>query len=217
MKWFDFKFKIPKVSKALNTVFSNPVIYLTLIAIVALIIVFAYINKVKLTTKIMLHVSIAVALAIILKMFRILKMPMGGSVTLGAMVPIIFIAYIYGTRVGCLTGVIFGIIDLILGPEVVHPVQLIIDYILAFGVLGVAGYFKNNISLGATFAIGLRFICHVISGVVFFSSYAGDKNVLVYSILYNSTYLLPEAIIAVIILGIIPVKRIKNEMLRTSF
>ncbi|OFI01359.1 thiamine transporter ThiT [Clostridium acetireducens DSM 10703] len=217
MNWFNFKFKAPKIGEALTTVFSNPIIYLTLIAILVLILIFVHANKGKLTTKIMLHISMAVALASILKMFRILKMPMGGSVTLGSMIPIIFIAYIYGTRTGCLAGIIFGIVDLILGPEVIHPVQLIIDYILAFGVLGFAGYFKNNISLGALFAIILRFICHVISGVVFFASYAGDQNVWIYSILYNGTYLLPEAIIAMVILFVIPVNRIKTQILRSTY
>ncbi|WP_051931604.1 MULTISPECIES: energy-coupled thiamine transporter ThiT [Clostridiaceae] len=212
MNWFNFKFKSPKFGEALSTVSSDPVIYISIIAIIILIAVIIHMNKAKLTTKIMLHVSMAVAIATVLKMFRIMKMPMGGSVTLGSMIPIIFIAYIYGTKVGCLAGVIFGVIDLILGPYVVHPVQLILDYVLAFGVLGFAGYFKNNIFIGGLVGIGLRFICHVLSGVVFFSSAAEGQNVWVYSILYNGTYLLPEAIIAVVILAIIPVKRIKTQI-----
>ncbi|WP_138206813.1 energy-coupled thiamine transporter ThiT [Haloimpatiens lingqiaonensis] len=217
MNWFNFKFKSPKFGEAFSTVFSDPVIYLSIIAIVVLIAVIIHMNKAKLTTKIMLHVSMAVAIATVLKMFRIMKMPMGGSVTLGSMIPIIFIAYIYGTKVGCLAGVIFGVIDLILGPYVVHPVQLILDYVLAFGVLGFAGYFKENIFVGGLVAIGLRFICHVLSGVVFFASAAEGQNVWVYSILYNGTYLLPEAIIAMIILAIIPVKRIKTEISKSLY
>lgn len=217
MNWFNFKFKSPKFGEAFSTVFSDPVIYLSIIAIVVLIAVIIHMNKAKLTTKIMLHVSMAVAIATVLKMFRIMKMPMGGSVTLGSMIPIIFIAYIYGTKVGCLAGVIFGVIDLILGPYVVHPVQLILDYVLAFGVLGFAGYFKENIFVGGLVAIGLRFICHVLSGVVFFASAAEGQNVWVYSILYNGTYLLPEAIIAMIILAIMPVKRIKAEISKSLY
>lgn len=217
MNWFNFKFKSPKFGEAFSTVFSEPVIYLSIIAIVVLIAVIIHMNKAKLTTKIMLNVSMAVAIATVLKMFRIMKMPMGGSVTLGSMIPIIFIAYIYGTKVGCLAGVIFGVIDLILGPYVVHPVQLILDYVLAFGVLGFAGYFKENIFVGGLVAIGLRFICHVLSGVVFFASAAEGQNVWVYSILYNGTYLLPEAIIAMIILAIIPVKRIKTEISKSLY
>lgn len=217
MNLWNFKFKAPKIGQSLNTVFSDPIIYLSVISIVVLLVILVYINKTKLTTKIMLHVSMAVAIATVLKMFRIIKMPMGGSVTLGSMIPIIFISYIYGTRVGCLAGVIFGVLDLILGPYVVHPVQLILDYVLAFGVLGFAGYFKNNIFLGGFIAIALRFVCHVLSGVIFFSSAAGSQNVWIYSILYNGTYLIPETIIAIIILAIIPVKRIKTQIISSTY
>ena len=144
-------------------------------------------------------------------------MPMGGSVTLGSMIPIIFIAYVYGPRVGYLTGMLFGVMDLLLGAYVVHPMQLLLDYVLAFGVLGVAGYFKNNISIGALVAISLRFLCHIASGVIFFSSYAGEQNALVYSILYNGTYLLPEAIIAMIILAVLPTKRLRTEISKGAY
>ncbi|WP_055665305.1 energy-coupled thiamine transporter ThiT [Desnuesiella massiliensis] len=215
MDWFKFNFKAPEATESFAAIFSDPMIYITLLVVAALFIAFVYISRVKLTTKVMIQVAIAIALGTVLKMFTIMKMPMGGSVTLGSMIPIIFIAYVYGARVGYLAGVLFGIIDLLLGAYVVHPVQLLLDYVLAFGVLGAAGYFKNNVSLGALVAVALRFICHVISGVVFFASYAEGQNVIVYSVLYNGTYLLPEAIIAMIILAIIPVKRIKTEISRT--
>lgn len=214
MSWFNFNFSAPKLQESLSAVFSDPKIFITLLVILALTVAFIFVTKVKLTTKIMIQVAIAIALGTVLKMFRIIQMPMGGSVTLGSMIPIIFIAYIYGPRVGWLAGLLFGVMDLLLGAYVVHPVQLLLDYILAFGVLGVAGYFKNNVVLGTFTAIGLRFLCHVISGVVFFSSYAGDQNALIYSILYNGTYLLPEAIITMVLLVLIPLKRIKHEVIR---
>ncbi|MBB6698323.1 energy-coupled thiamine transporter ThiT [Clostridium algidicarnis] len=217
MDWFNFKFKAPKAGESLKEVFSNPMIYLTLLVVLAIAIVFVYISKVKLTTRTIIHVGIAIALAIVLKMFRIMQMPMGGSVTLGSMIPIIFIAYVYGPRVGYLTGMLFGVMDLLLGAYVVHPMQLLLDYVLAFGVLGVAGYFKNNISIGALVAISLRFLCHIASGVIFFSSYAGEQNALVYSILYNGTYLLPEAIIAMIILAVLPTKRLRTEISKGAY
>jgi thiamine transporter len=214
MSWFNFNFNVPKLHESLSAIFSDPKIFITLFVILALTVTFIYVSKVKLTTKIMVQVAIAIALGTVLKMFRIIQMPMGGSVTLGSMLPIIFIAYIYGPRVGYLAGLLFGIMDLLLGAYVVHPIQLLLDYILAFGVLGVAGYFKENVILGTFTAIGFRFLCHVISGVVFFSSYAGDQNVLIYSILYNGTYLLPEAIITIVLLAIVPLKRIKHEVVR---
>lgn len=214
MNWFNFKFKAPKAGESLGTVFSDPKIYISLLVILVLAAAFIYVAKVKLTTRMMIHIAIAIALGTVLKMFRIMQMPMGGSVTLGSMIPIIFIAYVYGSRVGYLAGLLFGVVDLLLGAYVVHPVQLFLDYILAFGALGVAGYFKDNIALGALAGIALRSLCHIISGVVFFYEYAGGQNALVYSILYNGTYLLPEAIIAMVVLAVIPVKRIKTEVTR---
>jgi thiamine transporter len=216
MKIFKFNFELPKAYESLKTIISSPTIIITLLAIIALGAVILYIAKVKLTTKILVQVALAIAIGTVLKMFRIMEMPMGGSVTLGSMVPIIFISYLYGPRIGCFAGIVFGIMDLLLGAYVVHPIQLILDYVLAFGAIGIAGYFKNNIMLGAFSAISLRFIFAVISGVVFFASYANGKNVLIYSIMYNGTYLLPEAIITIIILYIMPLKRIKKEILKSS-
>ena len=218
MNIFKFNFQLPKISESIKTIVSSPTIIITLLAIIALGAVILYIAKVKITTRILVHVALAIAIGTVLKMFRIMEMPMGGSVTLGSMVPIIFISYLYGPRVGCFAGIVFGIMDLLLGAYVVHPIQLILDYILAFGSLGFAGYFKNNIIIGALSAITLRFICAVISGIVFFASYAGGKNVFIYSILYNGTYLLPEAIITIIILLSLslPLKRIKSEIMKNS-
>lgn len=216
MNNFKFSFNLPKVSESLKTIVSSPTIIITLLAIIVLGAVILYIAKVKITTKILVHVALAIAIGTVLKMFKIIEMPMGGSVTLGSMVPIIFVGYLYGPRVGVFAGVVFGIMDLLLGAYVVHPIQLILDYVLAFAALGIAGYFKNNIRIGAFSAISLRFVCSVISGVAFFASYAEGKNVLIYSILYNGTYLLPEAIITIIILSVFPLNRIKNEIFKNQ-
>lgn len=216
MNVFKFKFKVPKVGESLSKVFTDPKIYITLIVVLAVLALLISMKKVKLTTKIMTNVAIAVALSTVLKMFRIMKMPMGGSVTLGCMIPIIFIAYVYGAKVGYIAGMIFGIIDLLLGADVVHPAQLLLDYIFAYSALGVAGYFKDNILLGTAAAISMRFLCHVLSGVIFFSAYAKGQNPLIYSISYNATYLIPEAIISVVVLYLLPIKRVRNELAKEA-
>ena len=84
------------------------------------------------------------ALATILDMFKLTKLPNGGSVTLGAMVPIILMALLYGPEVGFLTGFLYGLIKLILGPYILHPLQVLFDYPLPFMALGLAGYFKTT-------------------------------------------------------------------------
>ena len=155
------------------------------------------------------HIGLTIALTVILHMIRIYHMPQGGSVTLGSMIPIILLAYYYKPSVGYLAGFLYGLINLIQDPFIIHPLQVIFDYPLPYMLLGIAGYFKKNIFLGATLAIIARFCCHFISGIVFFGDYAPEgTSVYLYSFLFNITYLLPELIITLFILYLLPIKRI---------
>ena len=187
----------------------NPTVLATLIAIFLFIILFIYISKIKITVKMIVHIGLTIALTVILHMIRIYHMPQGGSVTLGSMIPIILLAYYYKPSVGYLAGFLYGLINLIQDPFIIHPLQVIFDYPLPYMLLGIAGYFKKNIFLGATLAIIARFCCHFISGIVFFGDYAPEgTSVYLYSFLFNITYLLPELIITLFILYLLPIKRI---------
>jgi len=155
-------------------------------------------------TRMLVEAGMMIALAIILGEYvKLFKMPMGGSVTLGGMVPLFIFAFRWGGKKGILVGAIYGILDLILGGFYsMHPVSILLDYPLAFGMIGLAGFFKKSAAgyIGGmlTGIIG-RFLCHVISGVVFYASYAPEgQSPLVYSILYNGTFLLPELIITLV-------------------
>jgi thiamine transporter len=76
-------------------------------------------------------------------------------------------------------------------------VQFVLEYPIAFGVIGLAGLFKRNELLGAVVGLGLRFLAHMIAGVVFWSEYAPPgMSPLIYSIIYNGSYMLPEIIIS---------------------
>lgn len=204
--------------KNIYTIFdkSNPNSFASvaaLIGILAIIIVFIKIRKVKLTTKITAQVGIALALATVLKILRLYHLPQGGSVTLGSMIPILLIALIYGPELGFLTGFLYGIITLLLDPYILHPVQVLFDYPLPFMVLGLAGYFRNNKILASIIAIFARFVCHFISGVVFFGSYApkGMSSV-VYSLMVNGIFIGIEGAICVVIIAFLPVKQISKSM-----
>lgn len=149
--------------------------------------------------------SMMIGLAIVLGEFiKIFKMPMGGTVTAGAMVPLFLFAYRWGGKQGIFAGIVYGILDLIIGGVYsLHPVSLIFDYPVAFGILGVAGFFKKTpVGLISGVFVGIlgRFISHTFSGVVVYASYAPEgQSPLLYSILYNGTYLLPEFVITVIL------------------
>lgn len=154
-----------------------------------------------------------IALATILSYIKVYESPNGGSVTAGSMIPIILFAIRWGLTPGVFVGATYGILQFILKPYFYHPVQFILDYPLAFGLLGLAGiaYHMNktslkgylNISLAVFIGILGRMFSHVLSGVVFFAEYAGDQNVWIYSIGYNATYLVPEFIITCIVIWVL--------------
>ncbi|WP_350344889.1 energy-coupled thiamine transporter ThiT [Proteinivorax tanatarense] len=150
-------------------------------------------------TKILVEAGVMLALAIILSYLRLGRMPQGGSVSL-QMLPIFIIALRWGVVPGVLTGAAFGLMQILLGEAwIATPLQAFIDYPLAFGVVGIAGFFRNKKVVGIALGGMLRFLCHFFAGVVFFAEYAGEQNVYIYSGVYNITYILPEIIIAALI------------------
>ncbi len=141
--------------------------------------------------------AIFVALATALSLIIVYTLPQGGSITLASMVPILWLALRRGAKVGITAGVLYGIIQLIILPYVVDPVQLLLDYPLAFGVLGLAGFFQKRPIVGAAVGITGRFIMHFVAGVVYWAPiYAPEVDPFVYSAVYNGSYLLPELVIS---------------------
>lgn len=152
-----------------------------------------------------------VALSTVLSLIAIIKMPWGGSVTLLSMLPIMLIAIKYGTRTGLATAFVYSLIQL--GLDLASLMSwgmtvgiwagcLFFDYIGAFTVLGLAGLWRKKgiggIIAGISLGILLRYICHVISGWIFFGEYAWEGwNALPYSLCYNGAYMLPEMIFTV--------------------
>lgn len=194
-------------------ILDQPASVFTLVGLVSLLLAFMYIKKIKLNTRMIVHIGLMLALTVILHTFRLYHMPQGGSVTLGGMLPLLLIAFRYGPAVGYLSGFSYGLINLIQDPFILHPIQVLFDYPLPYMAIGLAGYFKDRILLGAIVGICGRFICHFISGSVFFASYApADMSPYWYSFVFNATYLVPELIICLVILHTLPVRRILSQM-----
>lgn len=153
--------------------------------------------------------AMAIALAVVLSFVKLFQMPMGGSVTLFSMIFICLIGYFYGTKAGILAGIAFGLINLIISPYVYYPIQMLLDYPIAYGCLGLAGIFsksRNGLVKGFVLGITGRFVAHVLSGLIFFAAYAPSGwNPILYSVWYNASYILPDAIITIGLLSVPPV------------
>jgi len=191
----------------------SPIALFALLGLFLLIYAILKIRKIKFTTQMITLIGLSIALATVLQFITVLRFPQGGSVTAGSMVPIILIAIFYGPEVGFLTGFLFGIINFIVNPFALHPVQVLFDYPLPFMAIGIVGYFRTRnikgILLGVVLAMLARFTCHFISGIVFFGSYAPKGTpVYIYSLLYNGSYMSVETIVSCVIIAILPLKRL---------
>ena len=158
------------------------------------------------TTRMIALGAICMALSTVLSMIKIFSLPQGGSITAVSMLPIILFAYTYGVGPGLALGAIHGILDCVLKPYVISIPQFLLDYPIAFGVLGLAGLFsksKNDqfgLAVGTVVACVARFVAAVASGVIFFAEYAPEgMSPMVYSMGYNGSYMLPECIITAIV------------------
>lgn len=165
------------------------------------------------STKMLVEAGIMIGLATALSYLKIMKLPQGGSVTMGSMIPIIIFALRYGLKPGLLAGLVYSAVQFMVEPFVVHPVQFLLDYPLAFGFLGLSGLmhkaYKQGSMLaaiaGGYIAIGARFLMHFLSGVVFFGEYAKEAGMsaIVYSAIYNGSYLGVELLITLVALAIL--------------
>ena len=157
-------------------------------------------------TRVLTEAALAIALAFVLGLIKIFKMPYGGSISL-EMVPLILLALRQGPWVGVVSGVVYSFLNLATDPQVFHPIQVLFDYPLAFGALGLAGFFRPTVRgavVGATVAVLARLACHFVSGVVFFASYAPEGwNPYVYSGAYNAAYLIPSLAIALVVVVVL--------------
>ena len=181
----------------------------------------------KLTTS-ALMVAIAAVLVIVSKMIPSVWLQ-GGSVTLASAVPIIIVSLLYGVGWGCAAGFAFALIQMMTGfyPPPTQTLWyfflvVMLDYILAFGVFGLAGGIYKvckkhpvSIPVSAFCVTTLRYVCHILSGILIWGVYAEEgQSVLAYSLIYNGSYMIPEIIITTVVSAImVPfIKKIAKDM-----
>ena len=208
-------------------------------------------NTKRLTTSAIM-IAIAISIALICGFMPFLNLPFGGGFTIASMLPIVLISYMYGIKWGLLTGLAYSFMQMLISFGTVQAFFLpdndnymgsvfsalaicLLDYVIAYTVLGLGGVFRNviknktaSIVLGVVLALSLRYIVHIISGYIFFGAWAewffsqdgfygtfgnailntftGKGLAWFYSIFYNGLYMIPEIIITAIVA--VPVSRI---------
>lgn len=158
--------------------------------------------------------GISIASGFLLSFIKVAPVTYGGSITLASMVPVILFTYFYGFTHGLLVGVVYGLLQFIQDPYILTPITFVLDYILPFACISLASIgakFKNKtlgVSLSAVFVYAGRFLMHFLSGLVYFAKDAiwttlPATSGALYSFLYQTVYLVPDCVIAVIALIIL--------------
>lgn len=195
--------------------------------------------------------AVMIALGTVLSMMKIYSLPYGGSVTFFSMLPLLMVGYMFGVKWGLFSGLVYGVLQCVLGALTSTPFAsqsavnvvfiILLDYLVAFAVLGLSGTFKGKIkNTAVSFAVGsvvamlARFVSHFVSGVLFFGTWAewyftqegfpawgqkildtfgGLKLSMVYSLIYQASYMIPEIIITVVVgVIVVSVKPIQKYM-----
>lgn len=169
-------------------------------------------SKRKITAKQLSFSAMAIALAMVASIIKIWDMPMGGSVTLFSMLFIVLIGNWYGLSMGLSTALAYGILQLVIDPYIISFPQLLLDYIFAFGALGLAGVFakkQKGLMKGYLLAVLGRFVFSTLSGYIFFPTFMPEffNSAIVYSMCYNGAYLGAEAILTLIVISLPPVSK----------
>ena len=158
------------------------------------------------------YAAICIALSYALSFIKFFPLPQGGSITPASLLPLVLYSYIFGTRKGLVAGVVYGMLQFIQSPQFYEPMQVLLDYPIAFGAIGIAGisrkmkFLKGNMmaefAVGALIAGVLRYISHALSGFYVFFHYLGvDATVgemLAYAFGYNSFVMVDIALVIVV-------------------
>ena len=196
-----------------------------LAAIIGLTFLFGRKENFKFDSRSVAFGAVCIAMSFALSYVRLFKLPQGGSVTLASLLPIMLFSYIFGVKKGLLVGLIYGVLQAIQDPYIIHPMQFLLDYPIAFSAIGLSGAFAKfdvfkklpqvSLLLGGILASALRFLAHFLSGVCAFGTYAhdaGQNNIYIYSLAYNSFVFVDIAIVLAVGMLLFSSKAFMNEV-----
>lgn len=176
-------------------------ITLVTLVVLALVIIGMSVTRKQWTAKALAYAALSVALGFVLSFVKLFEMPQGGSVTLASMLPIMLFAAAYGVGPGLLVGAVYGLLQYLQGGWFVHPIQFVLDYPLAFAMIGLAGLYVHlpkkwsKWSLYASMIVAAlgRALSATLAGIFFWDTAPWA------SLVYNGTYLIPDTLICILL------------------
>lgn len=168
----------------------------------------------KWTAKTLSFAALSIALSFVLSCFRLYRMPTGGSVTPGSMLPLMLFSAAFGMGPGLAAGLVYGVLQYFQGGWWLNVWQFLLDYLLAFAAIGLAGIAHNKsekwLYIGIPVAAVGRAVCAILAGLMWAADslaqgYALEigsttySSSLLYSIVYNGVYLVPETVICLLL------------------
>ncbi len=178
-------------------------------------------RKTKWNSRQIAYASMVIAISFVLSYIRLWRMPQGGSITLLSMLPVIAYALAVGPAQGFVVGCAYGLLQLLQDMYVIHPMQMLLDYPLGFGALALGGLAafmpmprKWKLPMAIVLGVVGRLFMSTLSGVVFFAEYAegSGHGPVVYSLLYNGSYMGAEALLTIAVVLIPGVDRIVDVL-----
>ena len=157
------------------------------------------------------YAAVCIAMSFALSYLAPIHLPYGGSVTIASLLPLMIYSYMFGVRKGVFAGAIYGLLQVIQDPWILHPAQLLLDYPIAFAGIGLAGMFRGvhaldkapqvKFLLGALVGSAIRYLAHLFAGVFAFGQFAADYGFdsdWLYSLTYNS-FVFADIAIAIVV------------------
>jgi len=153
--------------------------------------------------------ALLIAVGFVLSYIKLVDLPQGGSVTALSMLPLLLIGLRHGPKWGLCGGFVYACLQMLQsfwpppsGTVIAYIAVILLDYILAFSVLGISGFFRGRrygLAYAAPLCIFLRFVCHFFSGILIWSYYVEEQSAWIYSLIYNGSYIGIELVLTTVI------------------
>lgn len=188
---------------------------LLILCLIPLIYYVVSMRNYKFTTKEMVSIAMFSGISYMLSLIPIIQYPQGGGINMFSMLPLLLVSLLYSRQAGLTAGLITGVISMLIGGYIMHPAQVILDYILPYMALGLSDILgkddKKKIIFGCLVAVLLNVLSHFLSGYIFFGQFAPEgMGPALYSFLYNFSGHGVEGILCIVILSVLPFNRLKQ-------